>query len=169
MKLLRFAAGAIVLAIVALFLLPLLPAFAQTVAEKTVVDTTIEIPVGDWITAVGAVVLTAIPATFAWFCRMLPSYIGGLLMQVRADKMLELAIQYGINATANATKDKPLSVDVGSEVLENALQYVIDNAPKFAKWIGGSDLIRQKIIARLNLEPDVYVDPRAPGVLNSAS
>ncbi len=164
MKLLRFAAGALVLAIVALFLLPLTGAFAQTVVEKTV-DTTIEIPIGQWISAAGELVLLAIPVAFAWLCRLLPTQLANALVAFRAEQLLGKAVTYGINATAGAVKDRPLSIDVGSEVIQNALQFAIDNAPSLVKTLGGTDLIRQKIIARLSLDENVAVDPRNPGYL----
>jgi hypothetical protein len=165
MRILRLAAGMLLLAL-AVFCLPLAGAFAQTVAEKTV-DTTIEIPIGEWLTAVGDFVLLAIPVAFAWLARKLPGQAANILITLRVDQLLQKAVQYGINATAGAMKDKPLSVDVGSEVLENALQYVVDNGPGWLiKWMGGKDTIRQKIIARLELDEAASVDPRNPGFLN---
>jgi hypothetical protein len=112
-------------------------------------------------------VLLAIPVAFAWLARKLPGQAANILITLRVDQLLQKAVQYGINATAGAMKDKPLSVDVGSEVLENALQYVVDNGPGWLiKWMGGKDTIRQKIIARLELDEAASVDPRNPGFLN---
>jgi hypothetical protein len=145
--------------------LEIVPAIAQTIAEKTP-DTTIEIPVGEWITAAGGAIGPLIVLVVGWLIRQLPGQFAAVLSTMRVDQLLDKAISYGINATAGAMKGKALSVDVGSEVLENALQYVVDNGPKMLiKWMGGEAGIREKIIARLELDETASVDPRDPGYI----
>lgn len=159
MMFLRFL-GALAFAVLA----PVL-AIAQTVAEKTV-DTTIEIPIGEWVSAAGTAIGPLIVIVVGWLIRHIPGQFAAVLSTMRVDQLLEKAISYGINATAGATKGKSLSVDVGSEVLENALQYVVDNGPKMLiKWMGGENGIREKIIARLDLDENASVDPRDPGYI----
>lgn len=159
MKTLRFL-GVMAFAVLA----PVL-AFAQTVAEKTP-DTTIEIPVGEWISAAGGAIGPLIVIVVGYLIRHLPVQFAAVLTTMRVDQLLEKAIGYGLNATAGAMKGKPLTVDVGSEVLENALQYVVDNGPKMLiKWMGGEVGIREKIIARLDLDETASVDPRDPGYI----
>lgn len=152
MKNLRYLAGAVLVGL-ALFMLPMLQAVAQTVAEKTVPDTIVEIPLSSWITAAGEFIGPLIGVAILWMIRFLPKQLADFLKTMRVEQLLQKAISYGINAVAGATKDKPLSINVGSEVLENAIQYVVDNGPGWLiKWAGGEAGIREKIIARMNLD-----------------
>jgi hypothetical protein len=166
MKILRLAAGVLLLASALFFsgLLPIAAAFAQTVIEKS--DTTVEIPIGEWIKAIGEFVMPLVVLAFGWLCRKLPGQLASILATMRVDQLLEKAIGYAINATAGAMKGKPLSIDVGSEVVEKALQYVVDNGPVvLINWMGGVDGIKQKIIARIDLDPSASISPHDPTVI----
>lgn len=133
----------------ALVLFPV-AALAQAVA----VDTTIDIPISSWLTAAAEFIGPMLGIAALWLIRKLPAQLAGILITVRAEQLLEKAISYAINAVAGATKDKPLSFNVGSEVAAKAVQYAIDNAPGWlVTWLGGTEAIRQKIIARITVEP----------------
>lgn len=125
--------------------------FAQS--TSTPVDTIVNVPWGDWLFESAQVVIAVLGAVVMWGLRQLPARIVAVIQTGQLDQLLLRAIDFGINKTAGAAKGKTLNVDVGSEVLEQALQYAIDNAPKWmVAWAGGADGLRAKIIARLNLE-----------------
>lgn len=125
------------------------PAIAQATAD------TIQIPVGTWVDFLGSWVAPLLVAVALALVRKLPKQIGDLLLTMKVEQLLQKAIDFAINTVKDATKDKPLTVNVGNEVVAKALQYVLDHAPEWlVKWMGDADLIREKIIARLNLEPE---------------
>lgn len=133
-------------------------AFAQTVAEKS--DSVVTIPISSWVEGIGAAVLPFVAVFVAWLVRKLPAQVAAILTTMRVDQLIEKAISYGINTTVNATKDKPLTVDVGNEVVAKAAQYVIDNGPGWLiGWMGGAKGIEEKIIARLNVDAKAAITP----------
>lgn len=139
---------------VACILYPL-AALAQAVA----VDTTVELPIGSWVETAGAFVGPLLAAAALWLIRKLPEQISAILITMRVDQMLEKAISYAINATVAASKDRPLSINVGNEVVAKAAQYVVDNGPGWLiGWMGGYAAIREKIIARLNVEEQAAIN-----------
>lgn len=141
MKSLRFV-GAMLLGIA---LWPALALAAET--------TSISVPVGSWISEAGIFIGPLLAAAALWLVRKLPAQIASILIAARVDQLLQKAIDYAINSVAGAAKDKALSVDVGSAVVAQAVQYAIDHGPGWMiGWMGGADMIREKIIARLNVD-----------------
>lgn len=121
-------------------------------------DTTITLPVGSWLGAASEMIGPILAAAFMFMIRKLPSQVAAFLMTMRVDQLLQMAISYGINAVSGATKDKPLTIDVGNEVVARAAQYAIDNAPGWlVSWMGGVQGVREKIIARLDVEPSASI------------
>jgi hypothetical protein len=98
----------------------------------------------------------------AWVLRKLPEEVAGIFRAWRVDQLLDKALQYGINATRGAVKDRALTVQVGNEVLERAFEYALRHAPMLVSKIGASEYLREKIIARLNLEADAAVPTPRP-------
>lgn len=73
-----------------------------------------------------------------------------------------MAVNYGLNAVAGATKGKTLSIDVGNQVVTQALGYAVDNGPgKLIGWLGGEEGIRDKILARLTLPEEAVIEDGA--------
>lgn len=88
-------------------------------------------------------VATRLPAPLKWAWR---------LFQI--EQLLAKSLQAGFNSTAGAFAGQAVSVDVGNKVIANALQYAIDNGNAAAiKWAGGEELLRQKLLARVVIEP----------------
>lgn len=115
----------------------------------------VSIPVGDWLAATSGWVAPLLAGAGLWLIRKLPSQIAGVLMTMRADQLLEKAVSYAINAVAGATKGKSLDFTTGSKVADQAVNYVVSNGPGWLiNWLGGADAIRQKVIARLDVEAD---------------
>lgn len=124
-------------------------ALAQAVTDGS---TTVSLPFGQWLTAAGDFIIPIVAAAALWLIRKLPSQIAALLMTMRVEQMLTMAIKYAINAVAGASHDKPLTLDLGNAVAAKAVQYVIDHAPGWlVSWAGDAEGLREKIIARLNL------------------
>jgi len=142
MKFLRllplFAVAAIGLAVTA---------FAQTTG------TTVEIPIGDWVKAAGGWVGPILGAAVLFLIRKLPPQIAAILTTLRVDQLLDKALSFAINKVAGASHDKPMTIDVGNKVLAEALDYAIRHgAPAIIQWMGGADMIREKLLARLKLD-----------------
>lgn len=128
-----------------------LPALAQSPT-----DTHVSLPVGDWLTALGEWIAPLVGIAALWLIRKLPAQIAGILMTMRADQLLEKAVAYALNAVQGAAKGKSLDFSTGSKVADEALQYVVTNAPGWLiSWLGGPDAIRQKIVARIDVAPEV--------------
>lgn len=122
--------------------------------------TTVVVPVGNWITQIldnaTAVVAAAIAALVAWAFRALPKTVVDILRTMQVEQLLKRATDYGINVTKGAVKDKALEIHVGNQAVANAVQYVIDNAPGWLiKWMGGTEAVRDKIIARIPMDATV--------------
>lgn len=122
--------------------------------------TTVVVPVGNWITQLldnaTAVVAAAIAALVAWAFRALPKTVVDILRTMQVEQLLKRAADYGINVTKGAVKDKALEVNVGNQAVAHAVQYVIDNAPGWLlKWMGGTEAVRDKIIARIPMAETV--------------
>lgn len=122
------------------------PALAQSSTE-------VQIPVGTWLTEAATFIGPVLAAAVLWLIRKLPGQLSGILMATRVDQLLVKAIDYAINATAGAAKDKPLKIDVGNKVVAEAMSYAIVHGPGWIlSWIGGEQALREKIIARLNVD-----------------
>jgi len=144
-------AGAMALGL-ALALTLAVPAFA---AEGAVT-----IPWGDWLadaaTAAGATIL----ALAAWMLRFVPAAVHDWYLRLtgeRVEQLLERAVHYGINATAGAVRGRTLDVRIGSEVARRALEYAVKHAPELVKRLGGTALVNEKILARLDLAAEANI------------
>jgi hypothetical protein len=125
------------------------PAWAQAVVDQF----RVQVPVSDLVQSLGDFIGPLLVTVALVMVRKLPKQIGDILVGMKVEQVLQRAIDFAINTVVGATKDKPLTLDVGNAVVANALQYVIDHAPGWLiNWMGGTDLIREKIIARLNVE-----------------
>lgn len=140
----------------------LLASFAPAFAQDTVVApdaTTVVLPVGTWVDGIIAnaigIATAAVLALFAWGVRQLPKGVADIVKTLRIEQLLVRAVDYGLNAVAGATRGRTLDVRVGSEVLAQAAQYAIDQAPgRLIEWAGGVEAIKKMILARLQLAPE---------------
>lgn len=128
------------------------PAGQPTTIEQG--DTTVVVPVGDWVDKVLAWVQTAlaaiVAAVVAWAFRNLPQSVTSILRTLQIEQVLTRAADYGINLTRGAVKGKALEVDVHNEAVAKALQYALDNAPRWLiNWAGGPEALRDKLMARI--------------------
>jgi hypothetical protein len=89
---------------------------------------------------------------------MLPASINAMIKTWRVEQLLQSAISYGINTVAGAAKGQTLSVPVANKVIEQALEYAVENgSASVIKWMGGEGAVEKKIIARLDLEKDASI------------
>jgi hypothetical protein len=117
-------------------------------------DGSITIPYGQLFSDWQPVFAAVLAGLVAWGFRQLPGNVAAILGNGRVELLLNNAINYGLNAVAGAAKGKTLDVNVGNKVLAEALQYAIDNAPKWLlTWAGGPEGLAKKIWGRLDLDP----------------
>ena len=152
------AIAAIAVAVLVPSFWPIAVAIAQEAAPAS--DTTVTINIGAILALIAPVLLALVGAAVAYGLILLPPSIASALKMARVDQLMQNAVQYGINATVDATKDKPLTFDVGVKVAAQAAQYVVDNGPAWLiKWMGGIEGVKQKIVARLNVDAEAAVTP----------
>ena len=127
------------------------PALAQQIAA----DGQVSIPWGDYLAASASTLVTLAASALAAALAMLPASINSMIKTWRVEQLLQNAIAYGINTVAGAAKGQTMSVPVANKVLEQALEYAIENgSASIIKWMGGEGAIERKIVARLDLEKD---------------
>lgn len=120
-------------------------------------DTTVVVPIGNWVSELltsGAALIGSLAlAAFAWFLRKIPKAVADALRVAQVEQIIQRGVDYGISAVAGATKDKALTVDVGSKVLAQAANYAVQQAPAwFLGFVGGPENLRQMILARLKMD-----------------
>jgi hypothetical protein len=165
----RHLALAGLFAAVAFVTMPTMIALAQQIVATNpdaVATGQIVVPVGAWAEAAREIVVAVAVGALAWLMRALPENIVNLLRTLRVEQLLGRAIDYAYNMVQGAAKDKgTVTFTTGNELANQAVQYVIDNGPKFLiDWMGGVDGIRQKVLARIpNVAPEVALtDPKNP-------
>lgn len=122
-------------------------AFAQEVAN------TVTVPYGDWAASVVQFLGGIASFVITGFILTKAGPLGGLIKMMKIDQLLEKAVQYGINKVSGAVAGKALTIEIGNEVLREAVDYAVKSAPaSLIEWAGGVEMIREKIIARLNLD-----------------
>ncbi len=134
-------------AVMALLLLAT-PALAQ--------DTTISLPYGDVLAAiagiVGMVLVILIGVALNFLVKFLPPWAQAVITKAQIDKIQALAadaVEYGVQATAGAVKGKELTINVGNELIANAVQNAIDTwEPKLIDALG-SDGVKVEVIKAL--------------------
>lgn len=115
--------------------------------------------------ALMALLTLAATGLAAWVSAALRGFLAGKVEASMAELLVrgtEAAINYGINATKDAVRDRPLSIEVGNEVLERALEYGVRLFPDLIARFGGTDAQRQRIMARLNLEASARIAAPKP-------
>lgn len=151
MHILRYPAISLALAFLATLIALLFvgPAFAA--------DTAVSVPWGNWVSEILSQLMlaagTIIAFVLAWAVRYVPAALRGYADKQRiaqVEQLLERALGWGVGSVKGAVEGKSLSVDVGSKVVAEALQYAVDNGPGWLiGWMGGIDGVREKLLARL--------------------
>lgn len=161
----------IALAIVVAMVLWTVFAYAQ---EAVIVENpdVVVVPWAVWLEAGKDTIIGIAVIVFGWLLRYLPGQAVAAIRIFRVEQMLIRALDNAINSVAGANRDKPLTVDVGNEVLAKALQYVIDKAPAtLVEWMGGRTNIAEMLIARMKLSSSAAVvkDSGKPVIVQASS
>lgn len=136
-------------------------AFATLVATLSLVSLpavaadadAVVIPWGAWLSASVETLVTVMAALVGWAVRRVPGAWADGMRSEQVDALLYRAIGYGVNAVAGASREKELTVTIANDVLREAARYAVEHAPKLVAWAGGEAAIREKILARLVVEP----------------
>lgn len=123
--------------------------------------TEIVIPWGTYISELSSLLAALIFGAIVWLMRQLPGQVVSLLRTVRAEQLIQRAIDYAMNATAGAVKDQTLRIGIGNEVIAKAVNYAVEKGSGgLVEWLGGPNGIGKMIIARLDVVPEATVaDP----------
>lgn len=138
-------------------------ALALAVCSPAFADAnTVSAPWGNWVSAgIEQVVLPILAAVLlallTWAAKFLPASLRAYATTkntAAVEQLLEKAISFGLKKVAGASAGQSLTLTLGSDVLAQAAQYAIDHGPGWLlDWAGGEDGIRQKILARLDIDP----------------
>lgn len=143
---------------------------ATLTADSFTPDGQVPVPYGSWLDKLLAFFATGIAA---WITLTFKTWAEAKIGRDAAAALsgfTEQAINYGINATRDAVRDKTLSIEVGNEVLERALEYGLRLFPGLIEQFGGAEAQRQRIMARLNLEAKAAIPvPRPPSTTFAAA
>jgi len=127
-------------------------AAAQDVASPP--STTVVVAWGQILADHTGEIATALLGLVLYMIRRLPPELAAMLATRRVEQLLAQAIAFGCNAVAGASRDRVLSVDVGSAVLAEALRYTLGHGPGWlVRWMGGPNAIVEKLWSRLDLDP----------------
>lgn len=131
-------------------------------APSTIGDGEAEVAWGFWLWTIigvwGAVIATMIATAVV-------RAIGSKLEADDAERLrsfTENAVNMGLNAVANAARDKKLTFKTGSEVVEWALEYANQNFPQLVEQFGGRESQRLRTWARIDLAEGEAIPPIAP-------
>lgn len=114
---------------------------------------TVTIPYGDYLIELAHIVGSLAVALFPVAVALLPAPVRLVVSAVFGEQLLRNARDYALNAIEGAAKGKTLSVDVGNQVLAQAVQYAVsEGAPWLVRWLGGPEGIRLKLFRLLDLD-----------------
>jgi hypothetical protein len=130
-------------------------------APDIVSENTVVIPTGSIIEQLAAafrdLAISALGLALLWASTLLPATLRQFINAERikaAEQVLGHAVDFGFNAVKDATKEQKVTVNVGSKIVAEAAQYVVDNAPGWLiTFLGGRTGIENKIVARIDLTP----------------
>ena len=129
--------------------------------DQAVTDsTTVNLPWGDTLAAVlvglKTTLTVALLTVLTTAVAKLPGWIKPFIGKALTDQLLNRAIDYAINTTSGAVKGEVLQINVGSQVVARALEYAFNHgAGWLLTWMGDKDMVKEKLIARLDVAKDV--------------
>jgi hypothetical protein len=149
----RAIAHALFTALVGLAFLALLfvlflaaPAFAQEISAAA---TTVEIPYGRVIVDGTDIVLGAISIAAAAAFRFVPAHVRWALQLIRAEQLFDKALAKVRAEIGDEFATKAWSVDARNEAVAIALRYSVAHYGTLVEKLGGADLVKEKLAARL--------------------
>lgn len=125
-------------------------------------DAAVTVPYGDMVAEVAHIVSAMITPVVLLLIGKLTGPVGLFLRTFLGETLIRNAVSYAVNAVEGAAKGKTLSIPVGSAVLAEAVQYAVDQGPKWlVNTLGGPDGIKQKVFRALDLEEDATIEKLA--------
>jgi hypothetical protein len=121
-------------------------------AAPPAIDGQVVVPWGDWTAAALHGVTGLVVAAAGWALRRAPAELHFMMRMARVDQLLERSIQFGVNSVAGAVAGRRLTVPVANRVLERAGDYAIAHAPELVARLGGLNVLKEKLLARLDVE-----------------
>lgn len=145
-------------------------------------DTSVTIEWGNMLNyavkTLSAVLATALLAILTYASTFIPGFAGlafKVFLSNYAEKLIQNLTDYAVNAVAGATKDKKLTIGVGSEVIAAAIQraLTLQNEDKLLKWVisllGGPAGIGEKVFRKIDMvEGATEANTLAPAVASAA-
>lgn len=115
---------------------------------------TVEIPVHETLNAVhGFLIDVGIPVAGGLLmlaARSIPYGLGAMLKRQQVEQALKWAVEFGVQHALKAAPEK-IDIEVRNLIAATALNYAIKHTPAWLQeWMGGTDMIREKIEARIN-------------------
>ncbi len=117
-------------------------AFAADVAAPAAASTVV-IPWGDWLGGL----LTGAAALFVALLTRLVALAPAVIRTFLTNDVITKAVDYAIATTSGAVRGQAASIPVSNQLIGAALEWVVSNEPKIAKW--ADDRLRPLIAARL--------------------
>lgn len=128
-------------------------AFFVPAAVLAADGTAVTIPYGDYLIELAHIAGSLAVALFPVVIALLPAPVRLVVSAVFGEQLLRNARDYALNAIEGAAKGKTLTVDVGNQVLAQAVDYAVrEGAPWLVRWLGGPEGIRLKIFRLLDLD-----------------
>lgn len=128
-------------------------AFASQATVAVVGDGKVEIPWGAWVADAVPWLAAGVGGVGAWLLRFVPAHLRWMFQVAQVDQLIDKAIQYGVNKIPGVHRDSVLTIEVSNKVVEYAVEYALAHAPKIvAQFVGPLSILKQKILARLNVE-----------------
>lgn len=152
----KLRAYGLALACLIVFVLAPVLAFA---AEAVAPASALVIPWGTWVLElahIASAILVPLAVTYlGYLAKRASPFLSVLLTNALIDRMVNLAIDFALQAIEGAAKGKTLSVAVAPAVVQLGAQRAIDSTlPWIVRKAGGPSGIAERVFRQLDLEPD---------------
>lgn len=116
---------------------------------------TVVVEWGTWMPVIAGIVAAVVLGGFWVLVGRMPDKVQDLVRTLQVEQLVKRAVDYGVNAAVGATKGAKLTVDVGNEVIAFGANYALnEGGAKVIEYAGGTEGIKRKILARLDLVPE---------------
>ena len=122
-------------------------------------EAAVTLPYGDLVAEAAHIASALITPVVLLLLGKLTGPVGLFLRTFLGETLIRNAVAYAVNAVEGAAKGKTLSIPVGSAVLAEAVQYAVDQGPKWlVNTLGGPEGIRQKVFRSLDLDENASIE-----------
>ena len=147
------------LALACLIVVVLAPVLAFAAEALAAPASALVIPWGTWVLElahIASAILVPLAVTYIGvLARRASPFLSVFLTNALIDRMVNLAVDFALQAIEGAAKGKTLSVAVAPAVVQLGAQRAIDSTlPWIVRKAGGPSGIAERVFRQLNLEPD---------------